>query len=179
MTPVTANGGVRGPKTLLIVVLAIIVSASTAKAQTTDAVGWIIQGGPYTGASFIGEMQFETGLRLGAQHGAGVLELSASTYPVQFQAPRGKHRGFEAMAGVAWQPSLMGIGFRSGLGLAPDAQGKLWSVLAFGPHYALAIPIHREFQLRGEAGIHLFYFKSEILGNYRGFVRLGIERRLR
>lgn len=164
---------------VVAVTFSIVLSAVPVSAQEAGDQGWILQGGPIAGASFLGERQFELGFRLGARHGTRVVDLSASTYPVQFIVPVARHRGFEALAGVAWQPSMIGIGFRSGLGLAPNAFGKLWSVLAFGPHYTLVVPIGSSLELRGEAGIHFFYFRSEVLEGSRGFVRLGIERRWR
>jgi hypothetical protein len=132
------------------------------------------------GISFIEGRQFEVGLRLGAKYGAGVVDLSLSTYDVvlDYWGSPTRDRIFEALAGVTWQPSPLGVGFRLGYLFAPDLDGKLWPTVAFGPHYTLIVPIGPKFEMRSEAGAGFLYDSGQF-GFYRNFVRIGIERRLR
>jgi hypothetical protein len=167
------------------VLFALVMSARPACAQRADpaASQWTLQGGPTAGVSFLGGRQFEAGLRLGTRRGSGVVDLSISTYQIEASRPLlppVRHRFFEALAGVTWQPGMLGVGFRSGVAIAPDDQGGHFSILVFGPHHALAVPIGQRFEFRSEAGLHLYYRRDwGMIGGPRGVVRVGLERRLR
>lgn len=169
----------------IAVAFVLVIAARPINAQSADAATarWIIQGGPMAGISFLltEQRQFEAGLRLGARRGTRVVDLSLSTFQVEARRlglPTVRQRIFDALAGVTWQPGALGIGFRTGFAIPPANQGKPFSILAFGPHHLLAIPIAQRLDLRAEAGVHLYYDRTAaVIGAPRAFIRVGLERR--
>ncbi len=154
--------------------------AEPASAQDSGANGWIIQGGPYIGAAFSARgISPEFRFRFGGRRETQVLDLNVSTFPVQYYVPQVRRWSFEALAGLAWQPSLLGIGFRSGLYVVPNALGERLSGLVLGPHTALAVPLSPLFELRGEAGINFYDVLTWGLAGPRGYLQVGIEGRRR
>lgn len=177
---ISESGNRRRAWTTLMVALALCLGAKPASAQDAPTGDWVLQGGPYLGASYFlnGERVREFGLRLGARRGDHVLDLNLFNFPIIYRNPRSSRQAFEVLAGVAWQPSALGIGFRSGLGFVPGVQGDYETMIKFGPHYAFEWPLGESLQFRSEAGMYVFH-DSGIWNVSRGYLRVGIERRLR
>jgi hypothetical protein len=159
--------------------------AGSAFGQTPGAdEGWLagIQGGPFIGASIHRDVRVEYGLRIGISRGAWILDASASTYTSRFDAPPATQRDFEALAGLAWRPSLgvvvPQIGIRSGVGWLANRFGERSRVLVTGPYTGLEVPLLGSVALYGEAGANL-YISGLGPGGPRGYARVGFQARLR
>jgi hypothetical protein len=170
----------------VIALCAIGLLARPASAQQTSSSDrWLIQGGLHGGASmFSGRGTLpEFGIRLAAKRKTQVLDLTVSAFQqryIRYDLRRTVSRWFpEVMAGMAWQPNALSIGFRSGLVIGRDGQGGYHTLAAFGPHVGLNVPVASRFGLRGEAGAHLFASRTHGLGGPRGYLRVGIEARTR
>lgn len=165
------------PRPRLPVIVALVLCAAPASAQALADEGWALQGGPYLGSSIEGrDILPEFGARLGASRGTQMLDLTVSAYQVQFNLPRVRQWSFEALAGMAWQRRSIGLGFRSGIVRTPNFSGERSTAFIFGPHTAAALPLSPSFELRGEAGLHM-YLSGLGPGGPRIYLRMGLEAR--
>lgn len=162
-----------------VAVLALLLCTAPASAQTpADEEAWTLQGGAYLGPSFAPSgLSPEFAVRFGASSGTRVLDLSVSTFSVQYYVPPIRRWNIEVLAGLAWQPDRLGFGFRSGVRTGLTALGDRWSALVVGPHATLAVPISPVFEVRGETGVHVFDPLNWGFGGLRGYLRVGIEGR--
>lgn len=169
---------------LLALVLAVCLAAVPASAQAPATESWGFQGGPYAGAVFgwTNRTLPEVGFRFGASHGSRILDLRVSVFAGRIQKraylpPEWKLGGYEALAGLGWQPGPLGIGIRAGITTGLSIPGdRIWGH-ALEPHTVLVVPLGSSFELRSEAGVQLVIPTNRDLPGLMGKIRVGLERR--